>query len=247
MIKGITYADEKMKTSAILCCTSMLKHGFDSAEPLGPYLISQDFKKDNWQYFYNGPVRGAGYWIWKPRVIWETMQKLNDGDILVYSDAGIEWVNSVRHLIDRMDENVFLFTNTHPNHHWTKRYTLDQMYTGWDKIYGADTPWPQVQASVIILKVCDETRDFIKEWLMWCQIPKIIDDTKGASPQYPFFQDHRHDQSVLTILASFSGYRLHWWPTQYSEHIRVPGDTYPAIFNHHRKRDTGHGEGQPEW
>lgn len=257
MIKGITYADEKMKTSAILCCTSMLKHGFDSAEPFGPYLISQDFKKDNWQYFYNGPVRGAGYWIWKPRVIWETMQTLQDGDILVYSDAGIEWVNSVRHLIDRMDQDIFFFTNGFPHVEWCKADVINAIIPHHMIDLGSKREvnllskhLRQVQASVILFKVNETTRNFVKEWLLWCQMPGFVDDSPSKLPNYPTFAESRHDQSVLTCLQIKYGYKLHFWPTNYSEHIRhtaQPEDNYPTIFSHHRRRDTGHGEGQPEW
>ena len=32
--------------------------------------------------------RGGGYWTWKPLLIYENLKKLEDGDILVYADAG---------------------------------------------------------------------------------------------------------------------------------------------------------------
>ena len=35
--------------------------------------------------------KGHGYYIWKPYLIQKTMNKMNDGDILLYSDAGCEY------------------------------------------------------------------------------------------------------------------------------------------------------------
>ena len=41
--------------------------------------------------------RGAGYWIWKPYIIWKTLQDVEDGDIVCYIDSaclinkGKEW------------------------------------------------------------------------------------------------------------------------------------------------------------
>lgn len=32
----------------------------------------------------------GGYWIWKAYIIYDSLQKLNDGDILVYADSGCE-------------------------------------------------------------------------------------------------------------------------------------------------------------
>lgn len=233
MIYGVSYSDDKMTKSKELCSLSMLKNGVDEVED--NITLDWNFSKFNADILSS--PRGCGYWLWKPYCINEIMNRCNDGDMVVYADSGVEFIAPVREIISRMDQNAFLFTNTHPNHHWTKRYALDQMQPGWEKEYDKDTPWPQVQASVIFLKVCEETRRFVKEWLLWAQMPDIISDKPSPQGEYPFYQDHRHDQSIITVLAYRYGYRLHWWPTAYAEHIRVPGDTYPVLFNHHRKRN----------
>lgn len=230
----VTYASPNMTRSRDLCVDSALKHGCTHAWPQSDDTMSFEFRDFN-KEILNQP-RGAGYWLWKPYFIYKAMQLMVNGEILVYADAGVEFINNVSHIIDRMDENVFLFTNTHPNHHWTKQETLDEMWPDWFRFYpDKDSRWPQVQASVIFFRVCKETRDFVKRWLLWCQMPGMIDDEKRQ--QHPYFQDHRHDQSILSVLATQVDYKLHWWPTAYSEHIRVAGDTYPVMFRHHRKRN----------
>lgn len=240
----ISYASKNMTQSQQKCVESGLRHGVDMCNKYNPSDIDRNF-------VYQNPVlnepRGAGYWLWKPYIIFKHFDLCGENDTIIYADAGVEFINSIHHIIDRMDQNAFLFTNTHPNHHWTKRYVLDQMLPEWQIIYGKDTPWPQVQASVIILKVCEETRNFVKEWLLWCQMPNIINDVKGPYDELPYFQDHRHDQSVITVLARKYGYKLHWWPSQYAMHIRVPGDDYPVLVNHHRRRNKGMGNGDAEW
>lgn len=250
-IVGATYSDEKMTRSAELCSLSMQKNGVDKV-----FQANSSWWKA-WEYtdtfeWLNRTIlqqkRGCGYWLWKPWLIADVINNdCVDGDILIYSDAGIEWLQPVKEIIDRMDQNAFLFTNTHPNHHWTKRYTLDTIKPGWNHNIDKDSSWPQAQASVIILKVCDETRRFVKEWLLWCQMPDIINDVPSPGGEMAYYQEHRHDQSVLTLMADKYNYRLHWWPTAYAEHIRVPGDNYPVMFNHHRKRNAGMGDGDVEW
>lgn len=247
MIVLVNYADEAMTRSQNLCCLSAMKQGVDVCWPQNPNTVSSEFKEINRDIWEQGNRGADCYWLFKPYVIYNAMLKLREGDMLIYADAGVEFVNPVSYIIDRMDEDIFFFTNTHPNHHWTKRYTLDKMYPGWFNVYGIDTKWPQVQASVIFFRVNDNTKSIVKEWLMWAQMPGIInDDDMGCVPQQGF-QDHRHDQSIITILATLKGYKLHWWPTAYAEHIRVPGDNYPVIFNHHRNRDPGFGNGDAEW
>ncbi len=237
MIQGITYTDSNMQMSADLCVQSMGKNGVDITSIYRDDSIDRVFKTQNWQIL--SADRGHGFWLWKPYVINRHIDGMADGEILIYSDAGVEFITPVREIIDRMDEDLFFFTNTHPQFHWCKRETMEAMNAGRNQK-------GQAQASVIFIKVNQKTRDFIKDWLLWCQMPGLIDDSKWLE-QHREFQDHRHDQAILTNLIYKYGYKMHWWPTAYAEHIRVEGDTYPVMFNHHRKRDPGCGKGDSEW
>lgn len=241
----VTYSDHTMTKSKELCCSSASKHGCDVFYAHNPDTIAQDFKYINQDIFSQS--RGAGYWLWKSYVIYKAMiqPSTKEGDIIVYSDAGIEFVNSVRHIIDRMDEDIFFFTNGFPHVEWCKVDVLsailpghpDHQLTALDD-FGVQPK--QVQASVIFFRVNQQTKDFVKEWLLYCQMPGFIDDSPSKLPNYPTFAEHRHDQAICTCLAIKHGYKLHFWPTNYSEHIRhtaQPEDSYPTLFNHHRKRN----------
>jgi hypothetical protein len=247
MIKLVTYADLNMNISQSLCVSSALKNGVDDAVAMTPDNVSEEFKQFN-PVFY--AERGSGYWIWKPYAIYKTILNLNEGDILIYSDAGVEFVAPVQEIINRMDEDIFFFTNGFPHVEWCKgdvsnainKYMIaygdnDDDFTWVDgKCYCYN--FKQVQASVIFFKVNQKTRDFVKEWLLYSQMPGFIDDSPSVAPNYPTFAEHRHDQAILTCLQIKYGYKLHWWPTQYSNHLpRIQEDSYPVIFNHHRKRN----------
>jgi hypothetical protein len=92
---------------------------------------------------------------------------------------------------------------------------------------------------VIFFKVNQKTRDFVKEWLLWCQMPGFIDDSPSKTPNCATFAENRHDQAILTALAIKHGYTIErWWPTTYSMHLpRSARDGYPVMFNHSRKRN----------
>ncbi len=252
MIRLVTFADENMSRARDLCISSAKKCGVDVVYPWGKEMIVPQNAPCNILsefYQFNKEVldqpRGSGYWLWKPYIIYKDMLRCEDGDIIIYSDAGVEFVNGVREIIDRMDEDIFFFTNGFPHVEWCKADCLKHILRwGTENLQGTGMDWPfgasgckQVQASVIFFKVNQKTRDFVKEWLLYCQFPGFIDDSPSKLPNYPTFAEHRHDQAILTCLQIKYGYKLHWWPTQYSEHIRIPGDTYPVIFNHHRKRN----------
>lgn len=245
MIRLVNFASPNMTQSQKLCCESALKHDVNDCFPQNVDTITHEFIVMNGDIFRQ--PRGFGYWLWKPYFIYKSMLHCQEGDILIYADAGIEFVNSVSHIIDRMDQDIFFFTNGFPQLEWCK---MDCIKAILGNHYYTTCNDKQVQASCIFFKVNQATKDFVKEWLLYCQMPGFIDDSPSKIANFPTFAEHRHDQAILTCLQIKYGYKLHFWPTVYSEHIRhtaQPGDTYPTIFNHHRKRNAGTETTEPTW
>lgn len=234
MIALVCYASQNMIISQEKLVVSSLKFGVEKTFSYDEGAIDPLFYKMNQKTLE--AERGAGYWLWKPYVINKALHSgyLHEGDYLIYSDAGIEIINGASHLINSMDEDLLLFSNGWKHVEWCKANVLSAILGQWGKYENN----PQVQASVIVMKVTDKVKEFMREWLAWSQVPGFIDDSI-CEGNYPTFADHRHDQSILTCLQIKHGYKLHWWPTQYSEHIKFGyEDKYPATFNHHRKRNS---------
>lgn len=232
----ISYASDNMTISQEALTVSAYKYGIDHVISYGRKDIDDNFYLTNKEIF--DAERGAGYWLWKPYIINKTINKLNEGDILIYSDAGVRLISDPKAIIHRMDDFIFLFSNGWPHVEWCKADVIDKIL---GKLFPLTSPYDlisfkQVQASVIFFKVCDATKRFVKEWLLWCQMPGFIDDSPSKEPNYPTFAEHRHDQAILTCLQIKHNYRLHWWPTIYSEHLPRT-DSYPPMFEHHRLRN----------
>lgn len=247
-----TFATPDMHRSAIACGDSALLHGaswFWHYDPRSPALA--DFYSDHQEILSN--PRGAGFWLWKPAVIQDAMSRMKDGDTLIYADAGVEFINNVSHIIDRMDQDIFLFGNNWEHAHWCKANVIEVIWPIKGMVFSEARDranWSrfgkQVQASVIFFRVCDYTRKFVKEWLDWClwNRGELIDDSRSWFTNHPEFREHRHDQAILTTMAYREGIKLHWWPAIYNDgqftYEKLPeysGDTYPAIFHHHRRRN----------
>ena len=62
---------------------------------------------------------------------------------------------------------------------------------------------PQIQATFSVWEKHDASIDFVSTWLDWCTNPAaLIDDHIDPNiPDAPDFREHRHDQSVLTLLT----------------------------------------------
>lgn len=234
----ITYCSDKMTISAKLCLLSGLEvGGCNFGSCYTPHDIDENFKRNNKEILE--AERGAGYWLWKPYFINEKMQSLSDGDILIYSDAGVQFINSIDHVLNVMDDDIFFFGNNYNHVDWCKADTLraTKCYT--------DLDTKQIQASVIIIKVNSKTKEFIKTWLSYCTFKPLIDDSPSLFfPNYPTFAEHRHDQAILTCLQINWGYKLHYWPASYNDGAfhyekieQYKDDNYPIIFLHHRRRN----------
>lgn len=253
----VTFSDASMSRSAELCVDSAMRHGCNIADMNSVWTLEQmtGFHKD-WEH-----LRGVGYWHWKPVIILKAMEEREAGDIIIYSDAGVEFIDNVNYIIDRMDQDIFLFGNQYEHAHWCKRDIVDEI---WPLRHveiinlrdhdGSNQRWvdgcwarfsKQAQASVIFFRVSDYTRKFVKEWLDWCLFEggRLIDDSPSRTPNHPEFRENRHDQAILTTMAYRDGLKLHWWPAQYNdgafEYPRgdYPDEGYPILVHHHRKRN----------
>lgn len=185
----------------------------------------KDLKKTSF-YKENGEIlrqkRGGGYWLWKPYYILETLKHMKDGDILVYSDSGIEIIAPVDPLVRICQEkNIAIFSVGHYlNNVWTKRDCF--VLTGCD----SERYWKgrQYMAGFLLFKNTKESREFVAEWLVFAQNKHILTDVPNTCglPNLPEFVEHRHDQAILSLLAEKYGIEMFRDPSQHGNPFKSP-------------------------
>ena len=154
--------------------------------------------------------RGDGYWMWKPYVILETLNKVDSGDIVVYSDCGnqispgvmwddywatLEHYDSIFHKY--REGEIYYWGNSNIKR-WTKNSVIDYFSQGNDGSWANQT---QFWAGFIVVKKTEETLKLIRSWLHILMFrPDLLIDTFGAEDncQSTEFVEHRHDQAILT-------------------------------------------------
>lgn len=236
----VNFATENMTHSGQLCGDSALRHGVDRVWPWREKHFPQmDFFRENHALLTQ--PRGCGFWAWKPCILLDTMiNHCLPGDVLIYCDAGVEWVGQAQEIIRRMEDDIFIFGNMFEHAHWCKRDVIDVVIPG--------APWErfgkQAQASVVFFRTSTASLSFLFQWRQLCLVPHLIDDSPSEAPNHPEFREHRHDQAILTTLAMRDGHRLHWWPAMYNGGAFTyektgfyTDDDYPVLFHHHRKRN----------
>jgi len=145
--------------------------------------------------------RGAGFWLWKPYIILDTLNKANDGDIVIYSDVDIYFLTYPSILIEICEEFGYFFRRSlisHITH--TKRDCLVEMGADSERWYNRF----HITSGFQFLKKTETSIRFVKLWLHWCCKKNIIDDSSSGH-ELPTFKDHRHDLSIFSILHSKSG------------------------------------------
>lgn len=225
-----TFASEEYEGSAEVLRTSAL--GAGQADRV--YVFSE---KDVSPWFSEHPelrsLRGYGWWSWKPFVILETMRRVDPGDVVVYCDAAMTFTRSLRPYAEAVDD-ILLFRL---GHHETKDYR-NKRWTKPDALVvcpeSADVP--QVTAAIQVYKHAPPALEFLAKYMDLCSRVELMDDTHRTTMPSPDFVDHRHDQSVLTMLALTT--RCFRDPSQYG--VTDTGtpviDEDGPLVDHHRQR-----------
>jgi len=210
------------------------------------WLKTTDFWKKNG--FILSRPRGAGYWIWKPYIILETFKNLEDGDVVLYSDAGLSVIGNLNPLykVAQSDSNggkiMFKLPAVGVPHHlaktWTKRDCFVIMNCDNEEYWNANMS----NGAVSLWKKSEENIEFLKEWMRYLRDPRIVTDdpNMAGKPNFFEFKDHRHDQSVLSLLAIKYKFEMFRDPTQFGNGFEkeFPNSPYPQLFDHHRQSNS---------
>lgn len=179
--------------------------------------------------FVEKSSRFYGYCIWKPYLIFKSLEKINNGDILLYSDAGCEWNISGKkrleeyfNLINSDNNDILCFQLNHIEKSWNKMDLIDYLHS-----YNVLNT-KQIMATIFILKKTEKTINFIKEWYETSCNYHFIDDSISNLQNDPDFKEHRHDQSIFSLLCKKYGGKIlddetYHWPWDIKEnYINYP-------------------------
>lgn len=235
----VSFATREFYESQRLLNRTALEYGIDEVISYTRESITcTEFYKKNKKIL--DQRRGAGYWLWKPYIILEALSSANEGDIVMYSDAGNEVIASLEPLFEICEREEILVFQVHRelNRFWTKRDCFIAMGCDNEKFYEAE----QVAGTYQLYLCGSRSKKLVSEWLDYCQIDGVITDAPNrlGKENLPEFKDHRHDQSVFSLLAMKWGLNVYRDPSQWGDDFlfesRFTNSTYSTLFNLHRLR-----------
>ena len=166
--------------------------------------------------------RGGGYWIWKPYILYETLKKLAKGDEVLYIDSRYEILEPITEwLSTKPDMCVWKNKpNSEPTFmkHWCKMDVIDK-YDMFDKVFveNAEDCW----AGMIFVRKTERSMTYIEEWLSMCNY-ETISDSPSQEKNARMFMEHRHDQSLLSIVLHKHRIPMEPLEKKYIQNLRKP-------------------------
>jgi hypothetical protein len=172
-------------------------------------------------------TRGFGYWVWKPEVLRQVGQTCAEGDLLHYVDIGCHLHPPGRarlveyfELAGRAESGMLAFALRLPEGHVASRWhghpplnLIERCWTKGDLLdhfrvrHRTDViETPQVIATHFFIRWGPTARLLLDKWAaVWAHDFTLMDDTPSRSANLPGFIEHRHDQSVFSILCKLAG------------------------------------------
>lgn len=165
--------------------------------------------------------RGYGFWAWKSSIVRDYLNKLDEGDMLFWSDAGLMW-NATPKSLQKFDEyikklsgdnDILVFGQPTIEKEWTKGDVLEALgvYSNEDICNS-----PQFLGGLFLIKKSARTHELIDRLIDFCDLSKeLITDKRSTVPNKEGFKEHRHDQSMFSVLVkTYPHVAIPWQETQ---------------------------------
>lgn len=150
--------------------------------------------------------RGGGWWAWKSHFLYRTLAEASDGDVVFYMDAGSTFRRDPTPIVELAARyGAFTARIGHAARVWTKGVVFEALGMPMS-VWGGQ---PQIAAGLIVLQRRAQTLALAREFAELSQNATLItDEVVPGVPNHAQFRDHRHDQSLWTLLCYKHGVQL---------------------------------------
>jgi len=199
------------------------------------YLYTEDELDKNFYSHFKKKfhLRGFGYYAWKPQIILQALSKINDGDLLQYTDTGchlnkngIKRLNEYFDIVNQSETGLLAF---HMPWFTEKQYTKGDLFDYFNVRHREDIFPNQIAATVIFIRKCPESIEIINRYLkVFYDDFSLVDDSPSKSENFAEYLSHRHDQSVWSILVKLNKVPCISHEEQWNSNWQILGE-YPIL------------------
>jgi hypothetical protein len=233
------------------------------------YTFSYDDLNEEFKLYVNdllkkGKKKGYGYWVWQTYIHQKVLSKLNPGDIYHWCDVGCHFnYNGKKRLEDYVnivseDDIGFLgfdyknltgreFSNLNFPNYLEYQYTKEDLFKYFNVQKNLEiTETPQVWGGSFFIKKTNKSIKIMKEHYDITRNKfELIDDdpSKFLEKSRSGFIQHRHSQSVLSIIVKLSkckllsAYESEWALNKNNQRTFSHLDKFPIIAKRDKKKN----------
>ena len=218
----------RFRESQIKNSQTGLAAGLNTIYQMSDTQIDENFREKNKRILES--KRGAGYWLWKPYFINKIIGQMTETDILFYSDSGAVFIKELSPVFESVTKDArgvvgFYMAGRLIEKYWTKSDMFLQMEL--DLPQFKDTP--QRVASFMVFRGTSFAKKLIAEYLsIACDYHMISDEPNIHAFVESGFKEHRHDQSIWSLLTKKYDVTMMNEPTQWGQICKesFPTDQY---------------------
>jgi len=180
-MKFLTFANTGYSSPARILQQAKGFNMFDSIIHKSEHDIPE-FVKKHAIYISNNKT-GYGNFIWKPKIILDSLLEMSDSDILLYCDTGVhlnvkgvprfkEYIS----LLEKSDKSIISFccNDKYKPYMYVKQEAIQYYFPEFNTM----RTMPYCYAGAILLKKNNKTISFITDWLLLCE--KYFLDNSGV-------------------------------------------------------------------
>ena len=215
-IHFITYGNYKFIQSKKRILKEAEEFGeFKTITGYGPENLSREFI-EKYKLILSMP-RGGGYWIWRPIILRDKLDKMNDGEFLIYLDAGCtlnklgmtrfhEYIN----MLDKSDYGIMSFQmsgNKGPgNLEREKVWTNSQIFKYLKvELTSEHANSGQYLGGILVMKKNTHLLKIIDLLIKALEYDPLLYTDHYNWDQHQGFRENRHEQSIFSLLRKLYG------------------------------------------
>lgn len=189
--------------------------------------------------------RGYGYWEWKALLVKQYLEKMEEDDIIFWSDAGVYW-NFSKEAKRRFNEyieilkketDILVFQEPYKESEWTKGDIFEAL-----NVYDDETVTStlQIWTGCFGIRKTKATTELINKWdILNKRKSELVTDKKSIKPNKTGFIENRHDQSTFSVLVKthYPHIEISYKETQIADKDWQKMNSFPIQARRHKEKE----------
>jgi len=190
---------------------------YDKIKIFGYNDLDVKVKKQIDFFYKQNKKRLFGYACWKSYIINFFLNQIPENSILQYSDIGCEFnPNGIKRLVEYVNlckkYNILTFQYKSPDINFNPKFSYQKYY---EYQYTKEDVFnyfninrqnvirytEQIWSGTIFFKNNKFSRNILSQWSKILSINNLIDDTPSTKKNHDGFIEHRHDQSLFSLIC----------------------------------------------